>query len=112
MFGNIVRFVCLRRVYCVPNVAGVSGLFILDYPFGFLWCLSYIVCKFYSRDNIAEILFTTHIYIVKSRMIPLYTIKQTTQIRRKQLIGIALWTDIKTATEKNKDIHVLDRPMD
>jgi len=29
-------FVCLRRVYCVPNVAGVSGLFILDYPFGFL----------------------------------------------------------------------------
>jgi hypothetical protein len=29
-------FVCLRPVSCVPNVAGVSGLPILDCPFGFL----------------------------------------------------------------------------
>jgi hypothetical protein len=28
--------VCFRPVSCVPNVASVSGLFILDYPFGFL----------------------------------------------------------------------------
>ena len=29
-------FVCLRPVSCVPNVASVSGLSILDFPFGFL----------------------------------------------------------------------------
>jgi hypothetical protein len=29
-------FVCLRPVSCVPNIASVSGLFILDWPFGFL----------------------------------------------------------------------------
>jgi len=29
-------FVCLRSVSCVPNVASVSGLSILDSPFGFL----------------------------------------------------------------------------
>ena len=29
-------FVCLRPVSCVPNVAKVSGLSILDCPFGFL----------------------------------------------------------------------------
>ena len=29
-------FVCLRPVSCVPNVASVSGLSILDCPFGFL----------------------------------------------------------------------------
>ena len=28
--------VCLRSVSCVPNVASVSGLSILDCPFGFL----------------------------------------------------------------------------
>ena len=33
----IFCFVCLRHVSCVPNVASVSGLFILDCPFGFLW---------------------------------------------------------------------------
>jgi hypothetical protein len=26
---------CLRPVSCVPNATGVSGLFILDCPFGF-----------------------------------------------------------------------------
>ena len=29
-------FVCRRPVSCVPNVASVSGLSILDCPFGFL----------------------------------------------------------------------------
>ena len=29
-------FVCLRPAPCVPNVARVSGLSILDYSFGFL----------------------------------------------------------------------------
>ena len=28
--------VCLRPVSCVPNVASVSWLIILDYPFGFI----------------------------------------------------------------------------
>jgi len=28
--------ICLRLVACVPNVANVSGWFILDCPFGFL----------------------------------------------------------------------------
>jgi hypothetical protein len=27
--------VCLRLVFCVPNVVSFSGLYILDYPFGF-----------------------------------------------------------------------------
>ena len=29
-------FVCLHPVSCLPNVASVSELFILDFPFGFL----------------------------------------------------------------------------
>ena len=29
-------FVCLRPVYCMPNVASVPGLSLLDYPFSFL----------------------------------------------------------------------------
>ena len=32
----IVLIVYLRLVSCVPNVASVSGLSILDWPFGFL----------------------------------------------------------------------------
>ena len=32
----ISSFVCLRPVSCVPNVATVSGLSILNCPFGFL----------------------------------------------------------------------------
>jgi len=33
---NIICFVCLRPVSYVPNVVSVSGLSILDCPFGFL----------------------------------------------------------------------------
>ena len=32
----IFRFVCHHPVSCVPDVASVSGLFIIDCPFGFL----------------------------------------------------------------------------
>jgi hypothetical protein len=32
-------FVCLRPVYCVPNVTSVSGLSILDCCIGFLYGL-------------------------------------------------------------------------
>jgi hypothetical protein len=35
VFGLFI-FVCLRTVSCVPNVSSVSGLSIIDYPFGFL----------------------------------------------------------------------------
>ena len=33
---TFICFVCRCSVSCVPNVADVSGLFILDWPFGFL----------------------------------------------------------------------------
>jgi hypothetical protein len=33
---SVLCFVCLRPVSCVPNVASVSGLSILDFFFGFL----------------------------------------------------------------------------
>ena len=39
MLWCIFCFVCPHLVICVPNVASFSGLFILDYPFGFLWRL-------------------------------------------------------------------------
>jgi hypothetical protein len=32
----VVYFLCLRPVSCVPNVARLSRLFIIDCPFGFL----------------------------------------------------------------------------
>jgi hypothetical protein len=32
----VFRCVCLRLVFCLSNVASVSGLSILDCPFGFL----------------------------------------------------------------------------
>ena len=31
-------FVWLHPVSCVPNIADVAGLSILDFPFGFLYC--------------------------------------------------------------------------
>jgi hypothetical protein len=34
-----VCLLCLFSVYCVPNVASVSGLSIVDYTFGFLYRL-------------------------------------------------------------------------
>ena len=34
---SVLCFVCLRPVSCVPSAASVSGLSILDCPFGFLW---------------------------------------------------------------------------
>ena len=39
-------FVCLRPVSCVTNVTGVSGLSILDYPFGFLTIILFCVLCF------------------------------------------------------------------
>ena len=36
VFGFVFCFVCLCSVSCVFNVASVSGLSILDFPFGFL----------------------------------------------------------------------------
>ena len=36
VFSNVYLFVCFRPVSCVPNVASVSGLFILDNTFSFL----------------------------------------------------------------------------
>ena len=32
----LLCFGCLRPVFCVLNVASVSRLFIIDFPFGFL----------------------------------------------------------------------------
>ena len=45
---NVLCYVfafCLRPVSCVPNVASVSGLPILDYPFGFLQHLFHITTQ-------------------------------------------------------------------
>jgi uncharacterized membrane protein len=39
----VVWFVCLRRVSRVPNVADVSGLSILDCPFGFFLTFTYAI---------------------------------------------------------------------
>jgi hypothetical protein len=36
-------FVCLRAVSCVRNIASFSGLFILDFTFGFLQPFFYIL---------------------------------------------------------------------
>ena len=37
VFSVVLFFCCcLRPVFCVLNVASVSGLFIVDFPFGFL----------------------------------------------------------------------------
>ena len=48
-FSFCVVFVCLRPVSCVPTVAGVSGLSILDCPFGFLERLfdMFIITNYY-----------------------------------------------------------------
>jgi hypothetical protein len=73
----ILCFVCpmlpvslFHPVFCVPNVASVSGLFILDCPFGILY---YVMlrwkCTMFQSNKLLHIIFITYlidIVIVKT----------------------------------------------
>jgi hypothetical protein len=63
LFQCCFCFVCLRPVSCVPNVASVSGLSILDCPLGFLWhYFNYII--WFSRAVYTNLKFPMIGYIL------------------------------------------------
>ena len=56
LFGVFLCFVCLRPVTLVPNVYSVSGLSIIDCPFGFLQVLAK------GKQFLCDTYRVTHIY--------------------------------------------------
>ena len=63
VFCCVLCFICLLPVACVPQVASVSGLSILNCPFGFLQHLFYYLTL--TQETIQSILIHRHRYLCK-----------------------------------------------
>ena len=63
LFFCVLCFICLLPVSCVPQVASVSGLSILNCPFGFLQHLFYYLTL--TQETIQSILIHRHKYLCK-----------------------------------------------